>query len=304
MASFHENVEGAMQAMKIDGTDESPADANEGAVSPVNDGYGNEEDIYFDSSIPANGSFIPEGGRLNFVKIGAVGNAVGADGNKYSIFYLDVQCNVANPSTWTVYRRYSQFRQLSHVLRSEGYHVPVLPPKKLIGAMQLEFVRKRKAELEQWMILLVTQPELHPGAKDPQQQAYFRQFLTEGINTPPETLERVFPKAMEAMVVEDASDNPDAETSRASNKKVSLEDFDLIRVIGKGSFGKVTLVKKKTDQNLYAMKVLVKANVQKRKQVEHTRTERRVLGTVNHPFIVRLHYAFQVSGVLPLALTR
>jgi hypothetical protein len=175
------------------------------------------------------------------------------------------------------------------VLRIEGYHVPVLPPKKLIGAMQLEFVRKRKAELEQWMLLLMSQPELHPGAKDPQQQPYFRQFLAEGINTPPELLEQVFPRPMEAMVVEEASDNP-GELS----KKVNLDDFDLIRVIGKGSFGKVTLVKKKTDQILYAMKVLVKENVQKRKQVEHTRTERRVLGTVNHPFVVRLHFAFQV----------
>jgi serum/glucocorticoid-regulated kinase 2 len=73
---------------------------------------------------------------------------------------------------------------------------------------------------------------------------------------------------------------------------VSLEDFELVRVIGKGSFGKVTLVRKKNDQKLYAMKVLSKPNIIKRKQVEHTKTERRVLGTIKHPFIVRLHYAF------------
>ena len=74
-----------------------------------------------------------------------------------------------------------------------------------------------------------------------------------------------------------------------------IDDFELVRVIGKGSFGKVTLVRKKTDAALYAMKVLAKQNIIKRKQVEHTRTERSVLGKLNHPFIVKLHYAFQVS---------
>jgi serine/threonine protein kinase len=71
-------------------------------------------------------------------------------------------------------------------------------------------------------------------------------------------------------------------------------------VIGKGSFGKVTLVRKKTSGNLYAMKVLSKSHILKRKQIEHTKTERRVLATMNHPFIVKLHYAFQVSEPLRL----
>jgi serine/threonine protein kinase len=43
------------------------------------------------------------------------------------------------------------------------------------------------------------------------------------------------------------------------------------------------------------MKVLSKQNIVKRKQVQHTKTERKVLGTMNHPFIVKLHYAFQVG---------
>lgn len=62
------------------------------------------------------------------------------------------------------------------------------------------------------------------------------------------------------------------------------------------------MVRKKTDKKLYAMKVLSKADIVKRKQVEHTRTERRVLGTINHPFIVRLHYAFQTEEKLYFVL--
>ena len=46
------------------------------------------------------------------------------------------------------------------------------------------------------------------------------------------------------------------------------------------------------------MKVLSKPNIVRRKQVEHTRTERRVLGAINHPFIVKLHYAFQTEDKL------
>lgn len=68
------------------------------------------------------------------------------------------------------------------------------------------------------------------------------------------------------------------------------------------STAKVTLVRKKTDKKLYAMKVLNKADIVKRKQVEHTRTERRVLGTINHPFIVRLHFAFQTEEKLYFVL--
>jgi serine/threonine protein kinase len=66
-----------------------------------------------------------------------------------------------------------------------------------------------------------------------------------------------------------------------------------LQVIGKGSYGKVMLVKKRDDGSIFAMKVLIKQNLIQRGQVEHTRTERHVLEVANHPFIVKLHYAFQ-----------
>ncbi|KDO22279.1 AGC protein kinase [Saprolegnia parasitica CBS 223.65] len=84
--------------------------------------------------------------------------------------------------------------------------------------------------------------------------------------------------------------------------KVALDDFHLIKVIGKGSFGKVLLVRKKDNGVVYAMKVLRKENIIKRNQVEHTRTERHVLGYVRHPFIVGLNYAFQTSEKLYFVL--
>ena len=76
----------------------------------------------------------------------------------------------------------------------------------------------------------------------------------------------------------------------------------MIKVIGKGSFGKVLLVRKRDNGLVYAMKVLRKENIIKRNQVEHTRTERHVLGYVRHPFIVGLNYAFQTSEKLYFVL--
>jgi serine/threonine protein kinase len=87
-----------------------------------------------------------------------------------------------------------------------------------------------------------------------------------------------------------------------STIQVGIDDFELVKVIGKGSFGKVTLVRKRSDKKLFAMKVLTKASIIKRKQVDHTNTERRVLGSINHPFIVRLHYAFQTKEKLYFVL--
>jgi serine/threonine protein kinase len=76
-------------------------------------------------------------------------------------------------------------------------------------------------------------------------------------------------------------------------KKINRDDFKIIKVIGKGSFGKVFLVKKKDGGDVvYAMKVLSKAMVAKRNLVIKTQAEREILGNIKSPFIVTLFYAF------------
>ena len=86
-----------------------------------------------------------------------------------------------------------------------------------------------------------------------------------------------------------------------------MKDFDLLKVLGTGAYGKVFLVRKIRGPDrgqLYAMKVLKKANiVQKKKTTEHTRTERQVLETIRQaPFLVTMHYAFQTPAKLHLVL--
>ncbi|XP_023234095.1 ribosomal protein S6 kinase alpha-5-like isoform X2 [Centruroides sculpturatus] len=89
--------------------------------------------------------------------------------------------------------------------------------------------------------------------------------------------------------------------------KVDSANFELLKVLGTGAYGKVFLVRKlggHDHRKLYAMKVLKKASiVQKQKTLEHTKTERQVLETIRQsPFLVTLHYAFQTDAQLHLIL--
>lgn len=80
---------------------------------------------------------------------------------------------------------------------------------------------------------------------------------------------------------------------RVTKGKYSLADFEILRTLGTGSFGRVHLVQSRHNQRFYAVKVLKKAQVVKMKQVEHTNDERRMLGEVKHPFLITLWGTFQ-----------
>ncbi len=90
--------------------------------------------------------------------------------------------------------------------------------------------------------------------------------------------------------------------SQRENGKVSLDDFSLLKVIGKGSYGKVLLVKKKGEEEGLAMKVLKKQELQMRGQSQHTKTERSILEHTDNPFIVSMKYAFQTPKKLYFVL--
>ncbi|GAM19777.1 hypothetical protein SAMD00019534_029520 [Acytostelium subglobosum LB1] len=104
------------------------------------------------------------------------------------------------------------------------------------------------------------------------------------------------PKATDVQFDFSGEDN---DASRSGNKKkLCIDDFEVLRLLGVGSFGRVFLVRRKETGKLYAMKVLNKKEMLKKKQIAHTNTEKMVLSTMNHPFIVRLHFAFQNDNFL------
>ncbi|XP_032292637.1 RAC serine/threonine-protein kinase isoform X1 [Drosophila virilis] len=89
-------------------------------------------------------------------------------------------------------------------------------------------------------------------------------------------------------------------TTRNSSgvKKVTLENFEFLKVLGKGTFGKVILCREKATAKLYAIKILKKEVIIQKDEVAHTLTESRVLKSTNHPFLISLKYSFQTNDRL------
>jgi len=88
--------------------------------------------------------------------------------------------------------------------------------------------------------------------------------------------------------------------TKASNLKI--EDFELLKVVGRGSFGKVMQVLKKDTGRIYALKVIRKAHIISRSEVAHTLAERSVLAQINNPFITPLKFSFQSPDKLYFVL--
>lgn len=83
---------------------------------------------------------------------------------------------------------------------------------------------------------------------------------------------------------------------------LKIEDFDLLKVVGRGSFGKVMQVLKKDTGRIYALKVIRKAHIISRSEVAHTLAERSVLAQINNPFITPLKFSFQSPDKLYFVL--
>jgi len=85
---------------------------------------------------------------------------------------------------------------------------------------------------------------------------------------------------------------------KSGKKKVTFENFEFLKVLGKGTFGKVILCREKSSNHLYAIKILKKEVIIKKDEVEHTMTENRVLQSTRHPFLISLKYSFTTEDRL------
>uniref|UniRef100_A0A2P2L221 non-specific serine/threonine protein kinase n=1 Tax=Rhizophora mucronata TaxID=61149 RepID=A0A2P2L221_RHIMU len=94
----------------------------------------------------------------------------------------------------------------------------------------------------------------------------------------------------------------ETEYMRLQRRKVGIDDFEQLTMIGKGAFGEVRLCRAKGTGEIFAMKKLKKSEMLSRGQVEHVRSERNLLAEVDSRCIVQLHCSFQDSDFLYLIM--
>ena len=90
--------------------------------------------------------------------------------------------------------------------------------------------------------------------------------------------------------------------NNGTDKDVKHTDFSVHQMIGKGSFGEVYLVEHKVTKVLYAMKVFSKKTVQAQNLMRFLNVEKKIMESYNHPFLVKLYYAFQTFKKLYLIM--
>ncbi|CAF0811170.1 unnamed protein product [Didymodactylos carnosus] len=137
-------------------------------------------------------------------------------------------------------------------------------------------------------------------------------FYTNLINQYEEREER-YRRLEETMQAEGLSDQEkhekrhlhaakETEYLRLKRVKMGADDFEPLKVIGRGAFGEVRLVQKRDTGHIYAMKILRKADMLQREQVAHVRAERDVLVEADHTWVVKMYYSFQDSRNLYLIM--
>uniref|UniRef100_A0A673IIK5 Serine/threonine-protein kinase Sgk3-like n=1 Tax=Sinocyclocheilus rhinocerous TaxID=307959 RepID=A0A673IIK5_9TELE len=182
---------------------------------------------------------------------------------------------------WFVFRRYAEFDRLYNTL------------KKLFPALNLKIPAKR-----------IFGDNFDPGILQPLTCECSFQMRSPDVKD--------FLQMDKSKNFSDASEDEDDKVGICTNvmfliynilSNAKPTDFDFLKVIGKGSFGKVLLAKRKRDGKCYAIKVLQKKVILNRREQKHIMAERNVLlKNVKHPFLVGLHYSFQTTDKLYFVL--
>ncbi|XP_036194320.1 serine/threonine-protein kinase Sgk3 isoform X4 [Myotis myotis] len=242
-------------------------------------------------------------------------------------------------SEWFVFRRYAEFDKLYNTLKKQFPTMALkIPAKRIFGDnFDPDFIKQRRAGLNEFIQNLVRHPELY---NHPDVRAFLQMDSPKHQSDPSEDEdERSTEKLHSTSQNINLGPSGNPQILRFPHpfgplKHAKPTDFDFLKVIGKGSFGKVLesaynptqlstvplplnsseceaskrnlkvlLAKRKLDGKFYAVKVLQKKIVLNRREQKHIMAERNVLlKNVKHPFLVGLHYSFQTTEKLYFVL--
>ncbi|XP_052861134.1 cAMP-dependent protein kinase catalytic subunit PRKX [Anopheles cruzii] len=88
----------------------------------------------------------------------------------------------------------------------------------------------------------------------------------------------------------DKNNNVGAAVRRKQPQDYALDDFQILKTIGTGTFGRVCLCRDKITDKHWAMKILAMADVIRLKQIEHVKNEKNILREIDHPFVVNMRW--------------
>eukprot|EP00035_Acanthoeca_spectabilis_P020608 m.433793 g.433793 ORF g.433793 m.433793 type:complete len:520 (+) comp17618_c0_seq1:4333-5892(+) len=218
------------------------------------------------------------------------------ESSRFTLFNIEI---VTKDGKLNVPRRYSEFRDLYDSLNKAFPGVKFsFPKKKMIGSnFDKSFLASRQKGLEEFIQKVFQTPEI---ARHPAVLSFVFDAPRHGRGA--ETVasdEPIEPDTSES----DGSTSIPFDLGKGADTKASVKDFEMLKVIGKGSFGRVLLGKHIRTGTCYAIKVLSKEAIVRQNEVGHIMSERAVLQeNVRHPFLVGLHYSFQTPQKLYFVL--
>ncbi|KAK4049341.1 Serine/threonine kinase [Microbotryomycetes sp. JL221] len=161
---------------------------------------------------------------------------------------------------------------------------------------QTQMQRQPSADIQPPQPPRMPDPRLQQQQQLPQQQQVHSQLAAQQPTLKQQQQQQLEPRR--PMSMQGAPPQQQQTQQIRSARRIGLDDFNFLAVLGKGNFGKVMLAEEKRSQQLFAIKVLKKEFIIENDEVESTKSEKRVFLTAareRHPFLLGLHSCFQTE---------
>lgn len=237
---------------------------------------------------------------------------------KFTVYKIHVKYDKENQ--WFINRRYNEFSKLCDTLKKQYSYLHLkLPGKKLFGNnFSTDFITNRMQGLNTIVQRIICETQLLDHCEVRKFFELDRSLKNNSIDDDDENSNSSNSNAntitSNVTTISNMNNNNNIKSNSNGNDEmvnlgaseklhVKPSDFEFLRTIGKGSFGKVYSARHILEDRIYAVKVLNKKMILRRNEKNHIMCERKVLlKNLDHPFLVGLHYSFQTKDKLYFVL--